>query len=303
LPKRRGSRERRKSRGRQPSHWLNTRKGGDGEERGREDGVQEAGGCGDSVAQGEHEGAEGDKGKGKERGGNGSEVRVREGGGVEEARTRGAGDFGDRWVLPDGSKGGMDGRGRRGVRLLPEEREEVLLKDGGWAGQGMPCLPQFEEKLLSWQSGGVGGGGQSIEEEEGRRERKREGKGGNSGFRGCRLCRSDVLWDILKELKGLCAEVGDLCAFAQCTMSVAENGWRTQRQISACINELRCHFMPEDDNEGSVRVGAENEGTGGVRTKGKEDGGDGAESEEMRDAEMEESGADMADNAMDETLH
>ena len=59
---------------------------------------------------------------------------------------------------------------------------------------------------------------------------------------------ADVLWDILKELKGLCGEVGDLCAFAQHSTSVAENSWRTQRQISACVNDLYHHFMPEDDD-------------------------------------------------------
>ena len=81
----------------------------------------------------------------------------------------------------------------------------------------------------------------------------------------------DVLWDILKELKGLHAEVGDLRVFAQHTTSVAESSWRTQRQIGMCVNELHCHFVPENDEE-SVGVGAENEGSGGVEVKRKEDG-------------------------------
>ena len=109
----------------------------------------------------------------------------------------------------------------------------------------------------------------------------------------------DVLWDILAELKGLRAEVGDLRAFAQRTTSVAENGWRTQRQISLCVADLRWHVMP-DNGEGSV--GTEDEEESGVGVEDKEDGEDRAENEEMRDAEMEESSRDMADNAMDETL-
>ena len=111
---------------------------------------------------------------------------------------------------------------------------------------------------------------------------------------------TDVLQDILKELKGLHMEVGDLRAFAQRTTTVAENGWRTQRQISSCMTDLRWHFMP-DNGEGSV--GTEDEEESGVGAEDKEDGKDRTENEEMRDTEMEESGADMADNAMDETLH
>ena len=91
-------------------------------------------------------------------------------------------------------------------------------------------------------------------------------------------------------MKGLHAEVGDLCVFAQCTTTVAENGWRTQRLICTCMADLRWHFMP-DNSEGSV--GMENKDKG-VRVEDKE---------EMRDAEMEGNGVDMADNAMNETLH
>ena len=127
------------------------------------------------------------------------------------------------------------------------------------------------------------------------KKRRVEGKGKvvTPNSRVAESVTTDVLWDILKELKGLCAEVGDLHAFSQCMTSMVENGWRMQQQISVCINDLHRHFMPEDDDEGSVRVGAGD----------KEDGGDGAENEEMCDAKMEESGADMVDNAMDETLH
>ena len=112
----------------------------------------------------------------------------------------------------------------------------------------------------------------------------------------------DVLQDILKELKGLHAEVGDLCVFAQCTTTVAENRWRIQRQISSCVADLHWHFVP-DDSEGSVGVGMENERSSRVGARNEEDGEDGVENEEMQDAEMEESGVDMVDNAMDETLH
>ena len=81
--------------------------------------------------------------------------------------------------------------------------------------------------------------------------------------------------------------------FAQRTTTVAENKWRTQRQISACVADLRWHFMP-DDGKGSVRM--ENKETEGVGVEDKEDGEDRAENEEMRDVETEE-------NTMDETLH
>ena len=110
----------------------------------------------------------------------------------------------------------------------------------------------------------------------------------------------DVLWDILAELKGLRMEVGELRVFAQHTTSVAENGWRTQRQISSCVADLCWHFMP-DNSKGSVRT--EDEADEGVGVEDKEDGEGRTENEEMQDMEMEESGADMADNAMDETLH
>ena len=73
-------------------------------------------------------------------------------------------------------------------------------------------------------------------------------------------------------------EVGDLRAFAQCTTTVAENGWRMQRQISTCVADLHWHFMP-DNGEGSV--GTENEEAEGVGAEDKEDGEDGVENEEM----------------------
>ena len=112
-----------------------------------------------------------------------------------------------------------------------------------------------------------------------------------------RVVETDVLQDIFKELKGLRAEVGNLCAFSQRTTTMAENGWRTQGQISTCVADLCWHFMP-DNGEGSVRT--ENEEDEGVGAEDKEDGGDRAGNEEMQDVEMEESGTDMADNA---TLH
>ena len=110
---------------------------------------------------------------------------------------------------------------------------------------------------------------------------------------------TDVLQDILVELKGLHVEVGDLRAFAQRTTTVAENRWRTQQQISSYVADLHWHFMP---NNGKGSVGMEDEEESGVGAE-DEDGEDRVENEEMRDAEMEESGVDMADNAMDETLH
>ena len=48
----------------------------------------------------------------------------------------------------------------------------------------------------------------------------------------------DVLWDILKELKGLCVEVSDLRTFAQCTITMTESSWRIQRQTGTCVNDL-----------------------------------------------------------------
>ena len=89
---------------------------------------------------------------------------------------------------------------------------------------------------------------------------------------------TDVLRDILKKLKGLRMEVGDLRVFAQCTTTVAENSWRTQRQISTCVADLRWHFMP---NNGEGSVGTENEEDEGVGAEDKEDGGDGAGNDEM----------------------
>ena len=136
------------------------------------------------------------------------------------------------------------------------------------------------------------------------KKRKVEGKGKgkavtpNSGV--VESTAMDVLRDILKELKGLRAEVGDLRVFAQHTKTVAENGWRTQRQISACIADLHWHSMPDNDEGG---VGTEDEADEGVGAEDKEDGEGRAENKDMRDAEMEESGVDMADNAMDGTLH
>ena len=58
-----------------------------------------------------------------------------------------------------------------------------------------------------------------------------------------------------------------------------------------CVNELRCHFVPEDNDKESSRV------------ENKESGGDGAKNKEAHDVEMGENGVDMADDTMDETLH
>ena len=168
------------------------------------------------------------------------------------------------------------------------------------ARRGKACLACHNLKKSCSASG--------VEESEAEagpsKRRKVEGKGKgkvatpNSGVAESTV--TDVLRDILNELKGLHVEVGDLHAFAWRTTTMAENGWRTQRQISMCIADLHRHFMP-DNGEGSVRT--ENEEEEGVGVEDKEDGEDGAENKEMQDAETEESGADMADNAMDETLH
>ena len=172
------------------------------------------------------------------------------------------------------------------------------------ARQGKACLACHNLKK-SCSASGV----EESEAEVGPSKRRRvEGKGkgkekvATPNSRVVESTATDVLQDILKELKGLRMEVGDLRSFAQCTTTVAENGWRTQRQISVCVADLHWHFMP-DNGEGSVGVGSENEEGSGVGVEDKEDGGDGVENEEMRDAEMEESGVDMVDNAMDETLH
>ena len=170
------------------------------------------------------------------------------------------------------------------------------------AGRGKACLACHNLKK-SCSAGGV----EESEAEAGPSKKRRvEGKGKgkekaatpNSGV--AESAATDVLWDILAELKGLRVEVGDLCVFAQHTTSVVENGWRTQRQISSCVADLHWHFMP-DNGKGSVRM--EDEEDSGVGAEDKEDGKNRAENEEMRDAETEESGMDMADNAMDETLH
>ena len=170
------------------------------------------------------------------------------------------------------------------------------------AGQGKACLACHNLK----KSCSAGGAEESEVEAGPSKRRKVEGKGkgkekaATPNSRVVESATTDVLRDILVELKGLHAEVGDLCVFAHRTTTVAENGWRTQRQISSCVADLRWHFMP-DNGEGSV--GTEDKEESGVGVEDKEDGEDRAENEEMRDTEMEESGADMADNAMDETLH
>ena len=168
------------------------------------------------------------------------------------------------------------------------------------AGRGKACLACHNLK----KSCSAGRAEESEAEAGPSKRRKVEGKGkGKAVTPNSRVAESttmDVLRDILKELKGLRAEVGDLRVFVQRTKTVAENGWRTQRQISACVADLRWHFMP-DNGEGSV--GTEDEEESGVGVEDKEDCEDRVENEEMRDAEMEESGADMVDNTMDETLH
>ena len=47
----------------------------------------------------------------------------------------------------------------------------------------------------------------------------------------------DVFQDI-QELKGLRMEVGDICAFAQHTVTVMELSWKTQQQTSTYVSEL-----------------------------------------------------------------
>ena len=114
------------------------------------------------------------------------------------------------------------------------------------AGRGKACLACHNLKKSC-----SAGGAEESEAEAGpskRRKVERKGKGKaatpNSGV--AESAATDALRDILKELKGLHAEVGDLCAFAQCTKTVVENGWRTQRQISTCVADLRWHFMPDN---------------------------------------------------------
>ena len=127
---------------------------------------------------------------------------------------------------------------------------------------------------------------------EGKGKGKEKAATPNSGV--AESATTDVLQDILKELKGLCTKVGDLRVFTQRTR------WRTQRQISLCVADLHWHFVL-DNSKGSIVM--EDEEESGVGAEDKEDGEGGVENEEMRDVEMEESGTDMADNAMDETLH
>ena len=93
----------------------------------------------------------------------------------------------------------------------------------------------------------------------------------------------DVLWDILKELKGLRVEVCDLCVFSQCTTTMSESSCRTLRQTNAHIGELLDHFMPvKNDREGSR---------------------DGAENRKTCDMEMEENGVDMIPQFRPEILN
>ena len=126
---------------------------------------------------------------------------------------------------------------------------------------------------------------------------KVEGKGKGKAKAGTLVSRVaesvvvDVLQDILMELKGWHAEVGDLCVFAQHTISITESSRRIWRQMSACVNKLCHHVMPEEDDKESSR--AENE----------EGGGDGEKNEETHNGEMRENGANMVDDALDETLH
>ena len=172
------------------------------------------------------------------------------------------------------------------------------------AGRGKACLACHNLKKSC-----LAGGAEESEAEAGpskkrRVEGKRKGKekAATPNSKVVESAAMDVLRDILKELKGLCVEVGDLRSFAQCTTTVVENRWRTQRLICMHVADLRWHFVP-NNSEGSVGVRTENEEGSGIGAEDKEDGRDGVGNEEMRDVEMEESGADMVDNTMDETLH
>ena len=92
----------------------------------------------------------------------------------------------------------------------------------------------------------------------------------------------DVLQDILKDLKDLCAEVHDLQAFSQCSVTMLEYSWRMCKQTNSHIGKPVDHFVSlEADGESSR---------------------DGVENKEAHDAEMEKIRADTADIAMDETL-
>ena len=121
------------------------------------------------------------------------------------------------------------------------------------AGQGKTCLASQNLK----KSCSAGGVEESEAEVRLSKRRQVEGKGKgkekavslNSGV--VESAVTDVLRDILKELKGLRAEVGDLHVFAQHTTTVGENGWRTLRQISSYMADLRWHFVL-DNSEGSV---------------------------------------------------
>ena len=166
------------------------------------------------------------------------------------------------------------------------------------AGQGKACLACHNLKKSC-----SAGGAEELEAEAGPSKKRRvEGKekAATPNSRVVESAMTDVLRDILEELKGLCVEVGDLRAFSQRTTTVAENSWRTQWQIGSCVADLRWHFML-DNGKRSVRTEDEEEGR--VEAEDKEDGEDRAENEEMRDTEMEESGTNMADNTMDDTLH
>ena len=66
---------------------------------------------------------------------------------------------------------------------------------------------------------------------------------------------ADVLWDILKEMKGLHVEVQYLHTFSQHSITVSEYSWRMLKQTNSHVTELADHFVPlEVDREMEQRM-------------------------------------------------
>ena len=181
---------------------------------------------------------------------------------------------------------------KEGVMCKSCEKKEKKCFWRMETGRGKACLACHDLK-----KGCVAGGAEESETEASpSKKRKVEEKGkvkvkvGTPVSGVAESVTVDVLRDIFIELKGLRMEVGDLCAFAQCTVTMMGLSWRTERQTSTYVIELLDHFVPgENDREGS-------------QVENEEGNGDRVENKEVHDAEMEENGADMANFAMEETL-
>ena len=116
----------------------------------------------------------------------------------------------------------------------------MFLEDGGQWGKACLACHNLKKSCLAGraeESEAEAGLSKKRRVEEGKGKGKEKAATPNSGV--VESAATDVLQDILKELKGLRMDVGDLRVFAQHTTTMAENGWRTQRQISACLTMVK----------------------------------------------------------------